>query len=238
MRRSIRPYPGIVLRVWGTRGGFDEFALRLGARTVVVGFESKRRRSRGATRTSTTLHVPQNEPEPAPPPSGSSLDLSQGATAGEELHEVEPEREAGPFSQGSVGLHLGLGTSFFGSRTYLMIGAGVGVQVVDGLELSVDGSIWLFDDPFAGTVTPGLTYTFYFVQAFKPYVGTFFRHYMLGDNIDDFNTLGFRIGGYLAPGRSRVTFGIGLVYEHTLDCNDQIWSCDDFYPELSFSVWF
>jgi hypothetical protein len=119
-----------------------------------------------------------------------------------------------------------------------MLGAGVGIHLVDGLELSIDGRIWVFDDPFVGTVTPGLTYTFYSVPAFKPFVGVFFRHYMIGDDVDDFDSLGFRIGGYLVPAMSRVHFGLALVYERTLDCNDRVWTCDDFYPELSFAISF
>jgi hypothetical protein len=119
-----------------------------------------------------------------------------------------------------------------------MLGAGVGIHLVDGLELSIDGRIWVFDDPFVGTVTPGLTYTFYSVPTFKPFVGVFFRHYMIGDDVDDFDSLGFRIGGYLVPAMSRVHFGLALVYERTLDCNDRVWTCDDFYPELSFAISF
>lgn len=176
-----------------------------------------------------------------PPPAGSSVpNLSEGATAGEELGETRgvPADLAGPFSQGRGAIHLWLGTTWYGPRSYLMLGAGFGVHVVNGLELSIDGEAWLFNDPFAATITPGLTYTFYMVPAFTPYFGTFFRHYVIGDNIDDFNSVGFRIGLYLAPYRSRVRFGIGGTYEHTLDCDDRVWSCDSFYPELNFSVWF
>jgi hypothetical protein len=176
--------------------------------------------------------APAPEVEATPPPEGSSLDLSRAPAP------QRPAVDAGPFSRGSVNLSISGGTVWDGSRTYLVLGLGLGIYVVNGLELALGGSIWLFDSPFAATVTPSATYTFWFVPTVKPYFGGFYRHYMIGDDRKDLDGIGLRAGLYLMPNTSRLRFGIGAVYEHIVDCNEHDWSCDDIYPEVSFAISF
>jgi hypothetical protein len=143
-----------------------------------------------------------------------------------------PAADAGPFSRGRVSLSVNAGTSFVGRSTYLTLGVGGGYYLVNGLELSLGFAAWLFQDPFAATLTPQLKYVMHFVPTVKPYVGTFFRRYFIGDDIDDFNSLGALAGLYFVP-NPRFYVGLGAVYEHLLDCNEQLFECDDVYPEFS-----
>lgn len=177
----------------------------------------------------------------AKPESGTAADtLGEPAPASDRMGNDAPPYSqwsdagrAGPFAKGRVSLSLILGSSFIGDSTYLILGAGIGYFLVDGLEASLGGSIWLFDEPLAGTISPALKYVLHMVPTLKPYVGVFYRHYMVGDDIDDFGSFGTRFGGYIVP-NPRLYFGIGAVYEHLLDCENYYYSCDDFYPELSF----
>jgi hypothetical protein len=146
--------------------------------------------------------------------------------------------EDNPFAQGRVALSLTAGTSFVGPDTYLLLGAGINYYVVDGLALGFGGLFWLLDDPFIGTLTPDITYVFHFVQTVRPYVGSFVRHYFVGDGIGDFNSIGARAGINILPPESRFYFGIGAVYEHLFDCDEDLFECDDVYPEMFFAISF
>jgi hypothetical protein len=50
--------------------------------------------------------------------------------------------------------------------------------------------------------------------------------------------VGARAGVYLKAGRNAY-IGIGAVYESYIDCNSSVYrSCNDTYPELSFTIAF
>jgi hypothetical protein len=58
------------------------------------------------------------------------------------------------------------------------------------------------------------------------------------DGLPDINSVGARAGVYLTAGRNAY-FGIGAVYESYIDCNKTTYgSCNDTYPELSFTIAF
>lgn len=143
-----------------------------------------------------------------------------------------------PFTQGRIGLSLWAGTTFTGHNNYLKLGASVGVYLIDGLRLGFGGQLWLFDDPFVATLTPELTYTFHFVEVVKPYVGTFYSHYFVSDDVEDFDSLGARAGIYVVPHATYMYFGGGIVYERLLDCDTDVVQCDDVYPEVLFAFVF
>ena len=58
------------------------------------------------------------------------------------------------------------------------------------MRLGVGTNCWLFDSPFVATLAPELTYTFHFVNVVKPYVGAFYSHYVVSDDVEDFNSVG------------------------------------------------
>jgi len=166
-----------------------------------------------------------------PPPSTITLGEAQG---GEPEADDSAPSSAGPFSKGSIGISVMVGSAYFGEKDYFIFGLGLSYFVVDGLSLGVDGSIWLFDEPTLGTITPNARYVLHMVPVIKPYVGGFWKRYLIGDDYKDFSSVGARMGAYLMP--SRTYLGIGAVYEHILDCKDVILECDSWYPELTFGV--
>jgi hypothetical protein len=173
--------------------------------------------------------------QPAPPPEYATYADPHAQPAPPPPAADQPA-ERGPFSRGRLEISGMIGTTFLNNRSYLILGAGVGYYLVDGLQIGLGGSFWLLDSPFAATVTPALTYVLHFVPLLKPYVGGFFRHYFVGSNVTDFSSLGVRFGAYLVPAHSHSYFGLGAVYEAVLDCNTSVRSCDGIYPELLFAI--
>jgi hypothetical protein len=178
------------------------------------------------TDTSTPPPPPPVDYQPPPPPPSEE--------------EAPPrQRSAGPFSRGSIRLSALVGTGFTSSDDYLILGAGLGYYVLDGLEVGVDYDIWFLADPVLNRISPGVRYVFHMVPAIKPYVGGFYRHtFVSGDGIPDFNYLGARLGIYYVPQSKGMYVGGGAVYEHMLDCNSKVWECDNWYPEIFIGVSF
>jgi hypothetical protein len=162
---------------------------------------------------------PPPPPEPAPPPE-------------------EPDRSAGAFAGGSTRLSLLIGTGYTPTDNYLILGAGVGRYLADGLELGLDYEMWIFAEPVMHRLSPGLKYVFHMVPVIKPYVGAFYRHTFVND-YDDLNYVGGRGGIYYAPKNGRMYVGGGAVYEHLLDCTDSAFvDCDSVYPEIFVGIAF
>lgn len=139
-----------------------------------------------------------------------------------------------PFEQGSVRISANVGSARAFDETYVAIGAGGGYYVVDGLELGLDGSVWLGPGPSIGTLGPRATYVLHFVPVLKPYVGGFYRHWFIGEGIDDQDSVGARFGAYYVSGRG-FFLGGGAAYEHTLACSSE---CGTWWPEVALSVSF
>ena len=148
-----------------------------------------------------------------------------------------PCADPGPFTQDGLGLSLSAGVSFAGKRNYLILGAGTGYYLLDGLELGLDVAFWLANDPFAVTFTPHLNYVLYLVPLLRPYIGTFFRQYVIAEDYDDMSSVGLRFGLSLAVS-SRTAVSFGGVYEYRFVCDDELYSCNDLYPELTLAVAF
>lgn len=143
---------------------------------------------------------------------------------------------SGPFRSGAFRVGLGIGGGGYGDQTYLILGGGLGYFPVNGLELHFDTDFWLIGDPFIATPTPGVRYIMWFIPKVHPYVGGFFRHYVVGSGYQDADSVGARGGVYLMTGRSSY-FGLGIVYEHMLQ--DHLFVETDFwYPEISFAFSF
>jgi len=148
------------------------------------------------------------------------------------------KKPRGPFSRGSIRLSVLVGTGWTRTDDYLILGAGLGYFLVDGLEAGLDWEIWLGGTPTVNRLSPGLKYVLHMVPTIKPYVGAFYRHAFVND-FRDFNYVGGRLGLYIMPPRSRTIVGGGAVYERTLDCNDSDYvQCDTVYPEIFVGVAF
>ena len=143
--------------------------------------------------------------------------------------------DAGPFAEGSVrgSLQAGSGGAF-GNR-YLVVGAGLGYYVFDGLEVGLEVDVWFGQEPTITRLTPQTRYVLYFVPVLKPYVGAFYSHWFVGGGRDDADTAGGRVGAFWVSGGGSY-FGGGVVHEVILsECTVD---CSDTYPEISVSISF
>jgi hypothetical protein len=173
------------------------------------------------------------DPEPLSPASASA----PGVPPTTQPLPRRPRPDSLPFRRGAVGVTLTLASGFRDDNSYLILGTGLGYYILSGLELGLDGAIWLFDSPTIGMITPQAKYVLEFVPVIKPYIGTFYRQYVVGSGIDDFDSAGGRAGVYFVPGSSAY-FGLGAVYEHLIECEDRILPCDAWYPEGTIAVSF
>jgi len=141
------------------------------------------------------------------------------------------------FGQGRAQLSVfgGSGSAF--SQSYFVLGVGASYYVVQGLGLGLNFESWLGNTPGIYKLTPNVQYVFTQIPSVQPYVGVFYRRVFI-ENFSDLNSVGARAGAYLPIGPN-THFGLGGVYEKYLDCNQSSYhSCDDFYPEISFTVSF
>jgi len=141
------------------------------------------------------------------------------------------------FGQGraSISVFGGSGSAF--SQSYFVLGVGANYYVIQGLGLGLNFESWLGNTPGIYKLTPNVQYVFTLIPSVQPYVGVFYRRVFV-DDLSDLNSVGTRAGAYLPVGPN-THFGLGGVYEKYLDCNQSSYhSCDDFYPEISFTVSF
>ena len=141
------------------------------------------------------------------------------------------------FGQGRASLSVfgGSGSAF--SQSYFVLGVGANYYVVQGLGLGLNFESWLGNTPGIYKLTPNVQYVFTQNPSVQPYVGVFYRRVFI-DDLSDLNSVGARAGAYLPVGPN-THFGLGGVYEKSLDCNKSSYhTCEDFYPEISFTVGF
>jgi len=142
--------------------------------------------------------------------------------------------QADPFDEGSMRISVIAGTGgSFGNR-HFVLGGGFYYYVIDGLELGLEGDHAFGGDPPTSKLSPGARYVLHFVPVLKPYIGGFYRHWFIGDDYPDWDTVGARAGAFWVSGGGSFIGG-GVVHEVVVsDCNKY---CSDTYPEivLSFS---
>ena len=182
----------------------------------------------------------QSPPAPASdaPPASATTSVPPVATPGTEAGPAphQEARSAGPFSRGAVRLTATAGTGILRYDSYLLLGAGVGYFLVDGLTVGIDYLAWIGGTPFVQQVSPEIRYVFHFVPIVQPYVGNYYRHAFIAD-YDDLDYIGTRAGVYWVPSQSRVYVGAGAAYERALACNDSaVTDCDVFLPELAIGI--
>ena len=177
---------------------------------------------------------------PPPPPATTEFTATQPAepvAPPPQIDEPEPAPPRGPFSRGAVRLTLLLGTASTINDNYLILGAGLGYFIVNGLEVGLDYEAWLFAEPVLHRLSPEARYVFHMVPVIKPYAGVFYRRTFVTDGGDDYNQMGGRLGAYYVPKSGRMYIGGGAVYERQLDCtSNEFVDCDSWYPEISFGI--
>lgn len=138
----------------------------------------------------------------------------------------------------SVSAVIGSGKAF--NDEYVILGAGAGYYVTNGLELGIDAQYWLSGSPSITKITPKLTYVFTQPKVIRPYVGAFYRRTFYGDykgiSIEEQNSYGYRAGAYFSASNN-VYIGAGFVHEEFSDCN-KLSDCSSTYPEMTFAVSF
>ena len=139
------------------------------------------------------------------------------------------------FSRGntSFGIVAGSGRAF--QNDYIILGAGVGYYVLDGLELGIDVQHWFSGNPSITKVSPQVKYVFTQPTRIKPYVGIFYRTTFI-EGISNEDSYGGRAGAFFS-GSNGVYIGGGIVYEKYQDCSRFV-NCSTSYPEIIISVSF
>ena len=144
---------------------------------------------------------------------------------------------AGAFSKGRTHFVITAGNGYAFDESYLVLGVGVSHYLIDGLNVGLSLESWSGSDPGMYKVTPSVQYVFHQIPKLNPYVGGFYRRAYI-DGLPDLNSMGARAGVYLTAGRNTY-IGIGAVYESYTDCNRTVYrSCNDTYPEVSFTIAF
>ena len=144
---------------------------------------------------------------------------------------------ASVFGQGRAKLSVAAGYGTFDDKNYVILGAGAGYYLFDGLEAGLQGETWMGSRPHISKVSPELTYVFYQGEQLKPYLGGFYRHTFY-DTIADLNSAGAR-AGVVTPWGEHTYVSAGLVYEGYLNCDKTVYSaCSLVYPELGISFSF
>jgi len=168
---------------------------------------------------------PQEEPE-----AQSEQAVSQPTSAPPPAPKYGPD--PGPFKQGKirVGFYGGAGSTY--NNTYLILGAGVGYYLLNGLEAGVDVEGWLLQDPNFWKVTPQVRYVLWQISPIRPYVGAFWRKtFVGGDFWPDYESYGGRLG--IAYRKGGNYLAVGAVYEKFTDTifgnENDVW-----YPEIAF----
>ena len=140
-----------------------------------------------------------------------------------------------PFSNGQQNLELTIGSGNLLDDSYIILGAGYGYYIQNGLELGIDFDLWLDGDPTIYQVTPKINYVFDIPAKLKPYVGTFYRRNYI-EGFDDRDAYGYRAGVYWTTGGGTY-IGYGVTHSRLRNCVERVYfDCDETYSELSFMV--
>jgi hypothetical protein len=137
------------------------------------------------------------------------------------------------FQQGAKRLSVGAGYGTFNDNGYFILGLGAGYDIVNNLELGLDGEVWAGSTPGIETLSPRLTYYIPLgEQRWEPYVGGFAKRTFYNSRYDNLNSAGGRVGVVTAIGAHTYLTG-GLVFEQFLNCDASVYShCSQTYPEL------
>ena len=186
------------------------------------------------------IHRSVRVPRHAPPISLSILVFTSMCLALISGSALAQDDDASPsiFDQGRShgSILVGSGSSDRG-EFHLIVGAGYGYFVLDGLDLRLDADMTLGRDPFVGRITPGLQYVLYYVPGIQPYVGGFVRRWFIGSDEEDMDSVGARLGGIFVQG-AHTYIQVGAVWEKIVrNCRPGD-TCSYIVPEIMMSLAF
>ncbi len=164
------------------------------------------------------------------------LSLGQGSVASAQSRLLADDPPT-PFDRGSISISVGGGTQEAFGYDYFGLGAGVGYYVVDGLEVALFALHEFGGGPSLDQVQPSLTYVAQPLVGrwlLVPYLGGFYKHWFVGDSIDDVDSLGLRTGVKYV--NRRFVLGLGAAFEHVLSACQV--DCDLVYPDVTFGIAF
>ena len=198
----------------------------------------------GAPAQADSVQVPPPPPPPqgqvTPPPATQMQTAPPPATQTQTTPPPPPpakQQPTGPFGKGTrrATFTAGWGRSF--GEDYLLLGLGVGYYFRNNMALNLGLETWALNDPNVTKFTPELQIVVPRPRGPRPYLAGFWRHAWIEDE-PDLSSIGGRVGIYNKIG-GRSAAGVGAVYEHYLDCDeDRYNSCSQVYPEAVFGVSF
>ena len=144
----------------------------------------------------------------------------------------------GIFSVGGKNIGVTAGTDTAYGNNYTVMGVNVHYFVVDNISMGISYQVWLGNDPSINQITMPITYHIPLDIGFRPYIGGFYSHTMIGEDdnydYDDYNSYGGRAGITMQTSSSAY-MSLGWVYEIT-ENGANISSRS--YPEVSASISF
>jgi len=201
----------------------------------------------GAAAQADSVQVPPPPPPPqqtTPPPATQTTPPPATTTAPPPATQAQAttpppakQQPTGPFGKGTrrATFTAGWGRSF--GEDYLLLGLGVGYYFRNNMALNLGLETWALNDPNVTKLTPELQIVVPRPRGPRPYLAGFWRHAWIED-ADDLSSIGGRVGIYNKIG-GRSAAGVGAVYEHYLDCDENLYnSCSQVYPEAVFGVSF
>jgi hypothetical protein len=149
--------------------------------------------------------------------------------------EPEPPPPPTPFDRGKFSLGVSGGSQSMLGERYFGIGGALGYFVLDGVELGLGGQFLFGDGPNIGRVTPALRYVaqpLVHQSPVVPYVGVFYNHWFIGEDITDVDTVGARGGLIYVSGK--VLLGLGVAYERIV--STCVMDCSSVYPDFTIAL--
>ncbi|HET9597692.1 MAG TPA: hypothetical protein VFP65_19040 [Anaeromyxobacteraceae bacterium] len=134
---------------------------------------------------------------------------------------AQPSKRPPIYTWGSIG------STFAYDATYVSLNLGVGMMWKYGLAPNAELSYAFGSEPSLWTLRPGVTW-FLPLPMFQPYVGAFYTHWFVGQNLPDQNGVGGRAGFSL----NRMV-SLGVTYDHALGCTT---NCNVWTPQISASL--
>lgn len=144
-------------------------------------------------------------------------------------------QQDGFFEPGRVQLQLAVGAASSFDHTYFLLGFGVGVFVLHGLQVGAQVDSWLGNSPNVTRVAPEVRYVLDAVDVVKPYIGGFYRRWFIGDGFVDYDSVGGRAGLIFVQGQ-HAYISAGAAFERVVTHCDV--NCSYWYPEIGISLIF
>jgi hypothetical protein len=140
----------------------------------------------------------------------------------------------GIFSVGHKNISITAGTDTAYGNTYTVMGIDAHYFLVDNISVGISYQTWLGDDPSINQITMPITYHIPLDIGFSPYVGGFYSRTMIGEDYNDYDSYGGRVGITMQTSPSAY-ISFGWVHEVT-ENGENVSSRS--YPEVSAGISF